>query len=95
MLEPPKRPFWKRKPWIAAAILWLILMYPLSVLPVQYLWGRGVITNYGPLGQAWSVVYLPLQLAIFNHRGPRAGLGWYFEAAQYFTELGNRHSAPE
>ena len=39
MTEP--KPWWKRKRWIAALVLWLVIAYPLSLWPVAYLVGRG------------------------------------------------------
>lgn len=31
------KPFWKRKRWIAAAIVWLAIVYPASLGPLDYL----------------------------------------------------------
>ncbi|MBA3311912.1 MAG: hypothetical protein M3552_12320 [Planctomycetota bacterium] len=36
MTSPPRKPFWKRKRWIAAAVLWLVASYPLSIGPVGF-----------------------------------------------------------
>ncbi|MGC1274472.1 MAG: hypothetical protein WBC44_12250 [Planctomycetaceae bacterium] len=38
MHDRPKRPWWRKKRWIAAAALWLLLpiAYPLSLGPASY-----------------------------------------------------------
>ncbi len=41
MTSPPRKPFWKRKRWIAAAVLWLVVAYPLSLGPVVHAEVRG------------------------------------------------------
>jgi hypothetical protein len=41
MTDPPRKLFWKRKRWIAAVVVWLVVVYPLSVWPVAYAVGRG------------------------------------------------------
>ncbi len=46
MISPaPRRPFWKRKRWIAALALWLLVAYPLSVGPIAYAMERGWISQ--------------------------------------------------
>ena len=37
----PRKPFWKRKRWIAAAVLWLVIAYIASEGPVWYAVQRG------------------------------------------------------
>ena len=32
VMSPPQRPFWKRKRWIAAAVLWLALVSPVAYM---------------------------------------------------------------
>ena len=41
MAALPRKPWWKRKRWIAAILLWVVLAYPLSLWPVAYGVGRG------------------------------------------------------
>jgi len=36
MSDTRRRPFWKRKRWIAAAVVWLVAIYPLSLGPAMY-----------------------------------------------------------
>lgn len=40
-LPASQRPVWKRKRWIAAAVVWLVVVYPLSAGPVFYATVRG------------------------------------------------------
>lgn len=56
-MTTPPHPFRKRKRWIAVGVSWLLVAYPLSVGPVNYMDGRGWIpmsfygvlrTLYGP-----------------------------------------------
>jgi len=55
LVESPRKPSLRRKRWIAAAVVWLVVVYPLSVLPVAYAVGRGwlpitlVQTFYAPV----------------------------------------------
>jgi hypothetical protein len=40
MTDAPQKPFWKRKRWIAAAVVWLLVAYPASLGPVAYVNAR-------------------------------------------------------
>ncbi|MBA3315600.1 MAG: hypothetical protein M3552_16490 [Planctomycetota bacterium] len=64
-----QRPLWKRKCWIAAAVLCLVLWYPLSLWPVAYAVGRGwlAVTQV-------QALYLPILLAADALR-PHPGIG--------------------
>ena len=53
------RPFWKRKRWIAAAVLWLLFAYPLSLGPAIYMNGRGWIP--ASVVPVLAVMYRPLE----------------------------------
>jgi hypothetical protein len=53
----PQRLFWKRKRWIAAAVLWLVVVsYPVVSGPAAYCVGRGWIA-----GQTFNAVYAPVR----------------------------------
>ena len=41
MSDAARKPFWKRKRWIAVAVLWLVLAYPLLCGPLRYAVIRG------------------------------------------------------
>ncbi|MBA3312480.1 MAG: hypothetical protein M3552_09545 [Planctomycetota bacterium] len=60
----PQRPFWKRKRWIAAAVLWLVFAYPVSVGPAVYANGRGWLP--ASVVSHLEVIYEPLDLLIMN-----------------------------
>jgi hypothetical protein len=40
MLSPPRQPLWNRRRLIAAALLWIVIAYPLGAGPVVYLNSR-------------------------------------------------------
>ncbi len=56
MPEPQRKPFWKRKRWIAAAALWLVIAYPMSLGPMNYADARGWVPRslYGVLNAFYS-----------------------------------------
>jgi hypothetical protein len=54
------KPLWKRKRWIAAAVLWLVVLYPLSMGPFMYAFYMDWVPDavmpavqiaYGPLAE--------------------------------------------
>jgi len=60
MTTSSRKPFWKRKRWLVATVLWLIVLYPLSMGPFMYPFYmdwvpdkamRVVQVVYGPLGE--------------------------------------------
>ena len=59
MTDGPRKPFWKRKRWIAATVLWLVIAYVTSMGPACYAVRRGWL----PLGPA-ATFYEPLSLAM-------------------------------
>ncbi len=69
MAEPQRAPGWKRKRWIAAAAMWLVIAYPLSIWPAAYLVGRGWL----PAATA-SVAYAPV-IAVTEKLRPHPGIG--------------------
>lgn len=41
MTDPARRPWWKKKRWVAALAVWLVVMYPLGAGPFRYALIRG------------------------------------------------------
>lgn len=64
------RPWWKKKRWLAALVLWVAVAYPLSAGPAAYCAARG----WCPMGLA-NAAYAPLALAV----RPSPGLRRTFE----------------
>ena len=58
MEADPRRPWWRKKRWIAAALLWLAALYPLNFGMLAYLAGREHLSDAA--AEATMVVYLPL-----------------------------------
>jgi len=83
MREPAPKPFWKRKRWIATAVLWLLLAYPLGFGVISYADGRHWVSPdlYGPL----QTLYFPCFTTGGNVKPSLAPV------FQYFYELGQRH----
>lgn len=69
MAEPVRTPWWKRKRWIAAGVIWLGVAYPLSLWPAAYLVGRGWL----PVTAA-NVGYAPV-IALADTLRPHPGIG--------------------
>lgn len=59
MAEPHRKPFWKRKRWIAIAVVWLAIVYPASLGPLDYLAAKQ------QLPAIVAIVYRPL-LAVLD-----------------------------
>lgn len=53
----PRGPWWRKKRWWAAAVLWIIAAYPLSFGPVFYARGAGWISQ-----EATAAYYRPYAL---------------------------------
>jgi hypothetical protein len=88
MTDAPRKPFWKRKRWIAAAVLWLAVAYPLGMGPTCYICGRGWVpvsafhTAYAPLiGLLWRIRPAPWPLSLGDQH-------W-----DWWSELADRHNA--
>ena len=58
MNRPARRPWWKRKRWVAAGLLWLLLAYPLSVGLLAYADGRGWVRR--SLVEPYCVLLVPI-----------------------------------
>lgn len=95
MDDMPKRPWWRKKRWIAAAVfvLTLPIVYPASVGIASYCVGRGIVPGaaadlaeiaYTPLFQALEAANEVPQLESFS----RAFMDW----SDGLMELGERHS---
>lgn len=55
-------PFWKRKRWIAAAVLWLVFSYFAALGPIVYSRARGWISKGAYLVfVSQKVLHLPFQ----------------------------------
>ena len=67
--EKPKRPWWQKKRWWSAILLWIVLAYPLSLWPVAYLVGRGWLPVFAVKG-----AYAPVTAAAAALR-PHPGIG--------------------
>ena len=79
------RPFWKRKRLIAAAVLWLVGVYPLSAGPAIYGVGRQWLSL-----SLWRAVYGPVNsiaLAVL----PEGMYGQYEEYHGCWLWRGVRH----
>ena len=76
----PRKPFWKRKRWIAAAVLWLVVAYPVSEGPALYAEYRGWIP--------FTPIYLPLESA---ERWVPGLWTFRWQWSQHWTTLAIRH----
>jgi hypothetical protein len=66
MSELHRKPFWKRKRWIAAAVLWPVILYPLSEGPVFYCTLRDWLPSQA------SYIYMPrYALVPIDRHAPR------------------------
>ena len=86
MTGAPRKPFWKRKRWIAAAVLWLMVAYPLSTGPAAYAIERGWIAPFGRVNAIW----LPV-MTVCERIGmmPR-----YIRWCQWWSDLARQHDSP-
>jgi hypothetical protein len=57
---PPKRPWWTRRRWIAAASVWLLIAYTVGIGPVTYGFRRGWVPS-------WAAVPLLLPVRLTLH----------------------------
>ena len=84
--DAPRKPFWRRKRWIAAAVLWLVVAYPLSLGPAFYCVGRGWLSDSDDIATAF---YKPL-VYVSTLTGQHDRIG---EFGQWWFNLGERHAA--
>jgi hypothetical protein len=89
MTDSPRKPFWKRKRWIAAAVAWLVVMYPLSLWPVAYLDGRDVIKFRSPTDNAIATIHRPLTWLSIGALSP--AFRWLEDTSDFFFRLGKSH----
>ena len=85
MTEPPRRQWWRRKrTWAAAAVLWLLVAYLLSVGPIAYATERGWIT------QATAEAYArPIEVA----DDAAEAIGDAYQAyVNWCEDVGDRHA---
>jgi hypothetical protein len=80
----PTRPRWKRKRWIAAAVLLLLAGYPASLGPVDYAVARAWL----PLGPA-AAAYEPLSWMMRPFPAVQSLMNRY---GVWWTTLGYRHA---
>jgi hypothetical protein len=97
MDEPkPRSAWWQKKRWASALLLWLLVAYPLSAWPIEYLGGRGLIPPGSPLARAIVTFYEPLRaVALDPGLQPRYGCEWYINALRCFYKLGQDHTAAD
>ena len=63
MDETPKRRWYRKKRWWAAAAVWLVIAYPVSLGPACYAVGRGWVGQhsvglvYDPIYNDWTNGY--------------------------------------
>ena len=73
----PTRPWWRKKRWAVAFILWLAGVYPLGYGPAfGYYWRTGDPA----VGEAFDAVYGPMEALRYD--GPKpvsAAVGWYLD----------------
>jgi hypothetical protein len=88
MNEPHRAPFWKRKRWIAAGVVWLVIVpfvYPLSFGPLLYLNRRGWFQ-----GETWLQLYAPINRFVSSDVRESTG---YYTYLDWWAELGERQRA--
>lgn len=91
MDEPrPTYPWWRRKRRVAAAVALLAVAYPLSLGPLGYLAGLGLLPGYSGAGPWPPAVYVYGPLLVFAETPPGRVLADYTNWAE---GLGRRHAA--
>jgi hypothetical protein len=85
-----QRPRWRKKRWIAAAVLWLFIGYPLSIGPYLYCIERGWLHGWGWL---WDPVAPMLGVPPVLYGDDEGTLLWrcWRDCAYYFRDAGIRH----
>ena len=85
-----RRPWWKKKRWAAALVLWLLVAYPLSVGPAGYANARGWLRP--PVIAVLEGVYEPLDRFVMADLPGSRPLAAYCSRAY---RLGERHCAQD
>ena len=95
MIVPSRPPWWSKKRWIAVALLWLLVWYPLSIGPYIYVKERGWLSGYGyTFGHFWDPVpYLLGCSSKTPFKAEEAPLLWHCwsDYAQIWREAAIRH----
>ena len=81
-MKSQRRPWWKRKRWIVALVLWLVIAYELSFGPALYASTRGWIDTRLVFA-VWSFPLMPDRW--YQH----SGLGSY---NRWWQDLGREHA---
>ncbi len=81
-MTAPRRPFYRRKRWLAAGLLSLVIAYPASVGPMLYAYQRGWLP-----GPAYSAVARPFD---FLYDTPLDRVWRRYTI--FWLALGNRHA---
>lgn len=96
MQQAARKPFWKKKRWITAAVLWLVLLsFPVAPAPFAYVYGRGWLP---------PEVFDAIDLTLFRAEaellslipgtiGGDSVVGWWRTWNGWWYHLGVRHAA--
>jgi hypothetical protein len=82
MTDAPRKPFWKRKRWIAAAVLWLVILYPASLPGIAWLCRFQFVPR--PVTAVLEVFYAPLSWLCYPD--PTPGFGWYRQVVEFVAD---------
>lgn len=83
-MDAARKPWWKRKRWIAVAVPWLVVAYPASVGPLLYIDARGWVSR--SLYPVIRAAYRPFLTAL----GPKPAINPFCE---WWLDLARRHNA--
>ena len=86
----PRRPWWLRKRFRAAALLFMA--YPFGLWSVSYFMGLGVLPTPS---SAVTIAYAPLWPVLYVRDGVRPGFEWFVDGTGYFYAIGLRHAAED
>lgn len=103
MTAAPHRPWWRKKRWLAAGLLWLVLAYPLGRGPAAYAVVRGWLpvayeqTLYAPLEAVLPRDSPPTKTLVFLNgahfvlcRPPNPRAVWLYRYVDWWTALARR-----
>lgn len=86
MTAPARRPWWKRKRWAAAGLLWLVVSYVCGFAAVGFADGRGWVPRSSY--PVFTAAYAPFF-------GPNGVRPWIEPYATWLYDLGQRHAASD